>query len=352
MAGSTKHCHANSMSKFLRMAVCLLVWPAHILMAQQPAGMAVPVPDDAQPGTPQLTIRAPHQLTDERYRMGPGDLLEVTVFGYPELAREIRIDGNGMISMPLLDGNLQAACRTPDELEQDLANRYLEYLKRPQIQVLVKEYSSQPVVVVGAVTKPGTTLQLERRVRVREMLAIAGGPSPDAGKVLQIVHDDNFVRLCHAADPSAAAGRSQSDVTTLDLAMSASQLDPYLNPGDIISVPQADQAFVVGNVYKPTPIALNGDITVTRAIAMAGGTLPDTKSRQVQILRHVNGTVGNTQIVVNLEGINRNKKEDPVLRPGDIVYVPPAELAKIAKSLGVALTAIWAGYGAIAAVDR
>jgi len=350
MSGSTKCRRAMDMSKLLRFTLCVLAWPAPILTAQQ--GTAVPTPDDTRVGTPQLTIRASQQQMDERYRMGPGDLLEITVFEYPELAREIRIDGNGMIGMPLLDGKIQAACQTPDELERDLANRYLEYLKRPQIQVLVKEYSSQPLVVVGAVTKPGTTLQLERRVRVREMLALAGGLSPDAGKVLQIIHDDNFVRLCSAADPSGAAGTSQSEVTTVDLDMSTSGLDPYLNPGDIINVPQADQAFVVGNVYKPTPISLSQDITVTHAIAMAGGTLPDTKVKQVRIIRHVEGTVGNMQIVVNLEDINRNKKEDPLLRAGDIVYVPQAELAKAAKGLAVALTAIWAGYGGLTVINR
>ncbi|MBD0327325.1 MAG: polysaccharide biosynthesis/export family protein, partial [Pyrinomonadaceae bacterium] len=108
---------------------------------------------------------------DDRYRIGPGDVLDVRVFNKPILSREnVRVNGNGMIRMPLIDDDILAACRTEGELANEIASRYLKYQRNPQVDVFVKEYQSQPVAVIGAVNQP-SQFKLQRRVRLLELLA-------------------------------------------------------------------------------------------------------------------------------------------------------------------------------------
>src|SRR5712691_2356858 len=71
--------------------------------------------------TPTVTTQA-----NDRYRIGPGDVLDIRILNRPQLSREaIRVEGNGMIRMPLIDGEVQAACRTEGELSKEIADRYL-----------------------------------------------------------------------------------------------------------------------------------------------------------------------------------------------------------------------------------
>src|SRR6185295_3222545 len=94
------------------------------------------------------------QPVDDRYRIGPGDVLDIRVFNRPQLSREARVDSNGMIQMPLIEGDIRAACRTESELAKDIATLYLKYQRNPFVNVFVKDYSSTPVAVIGAVEKP------------------------------------------------------------------------------------------------------------------------------------------------------------------------------------------------------
>ncbi|HLE62552.1 MAG TPA: polysaccharide biosynthesis/export family protein, partial [Pyrinomonadaceae bacterium] len=112
----------------------------------------------------------------DTYQIGPGDILEIRVFNRPQLSREaVRVDARGMIRVPLIEEGIRAACRTETELAKELGKRYLEYLRNPSIEVFVKEFQSQPVAVLGAVVTPGR-FQLQRRVRLLELLSYAGGP--------------------------------------------------------------------------------------------------------------------------------------------------------------------------------
>jgi polysaccharide export outer membrane protein len=103
--------------------------------------------------------------------------------------------------------------------------------------------------------------------------------------------------------------------------------------GDIITLPEAEQAFVVGNVLRPSAIPLREEITVSRAIAMSGGIMPDTKSEQVRIVRQPPGSTTKTEISVNLKAIDKQKSEDIVLLPGDIVDVPASGGKRLLRSL-------------------
>lgn len=271
----------------------------------------------------------------DRYRIGPGDVLDIRVFNKPQFSRDgVRVDGRGMIRMPLIEDEIQAACRTESELANDLTTRYKEYLRQPQVDVFVKDYQSQPVAVLGAVRAP-SRFQLQRRVRLLELLSFAGGQSDTAGRTIQIVHTAS-PSIC---ETTTQTGTDEATINVVDNYRLSDTLsgdekaNPYVRPGDIITIAEAEQAFVVGNVLRPSPILLKERITVTRAIAMSGGLMPDTQSNRVRIVRQAPGSTTKTELFVDLKAIDKRQSEDIVLQGGDIVDVPTAGGKRLLRSL-------------------
>jgi len=299
---------------------------------------SVPTPPAAetdQPGAPAQDVTSLRAANDQRYRIGAGDVLEIRVMDRPTLSREaIRVDASGLIRMPMIRHDIPVICKTEAEISDAIAKEYSEYLKDPQVSVFVKEFNAEPVSLVGAVQKPGG-YQLQRRIRLRELLMIAGGPGTTAGGVVQIMHDDS-AGACDTEDPQHRIMSLETpDVTLLKLedVMHANPAsNPFVRPGDFINLPEANQAYVVGNVFKPSSIALNGTITISRAIAMAGGTLPNSKGR-IRLLRLMPDQTGNREIFLDLKSLQRNTSEDIALMAGDIVEVPLSEGKLIAKSI-------------------
>jgi len=118
-----------------------------------------------------------------------------------------------------------------------------------------------------------------------------------------------------------------------DTLKAVQEANPIVRPGDIVSVPQADQVFVLGNVLKPQAIALKEPLTVSRAIAIAGGTAPSTKRDKVRIVRQLAGSTQKQEIYVDLRAIEKNKAEDIALMPNDVVDVPISGTKSILRSL-------------------
>jgi polysaccharide export outer membrane protein len=313
--------------------------PAAPVAGQTPLATATSAPSASKGQSTASDPTAAKLSEDGRYRIGPGDLLEVRIFNRPQLSLEsVRVDGRGKIRLPLIESDVQAACRTENELAQEIATLYREYQRNPQAFVFVKDYNSQPVAVIGAVEKPGR-IQLQRRVRLLELLSFVGGPSDKAGLRVHITHAGN-VAACNA-DGSLVAGEKSAedlDVFTLsDTLMGDSQSNPYIRPGDIVSIPEAEQIFVVGNVYKPSAMPLKVPIRFSEAIAMAGGALPDSNLEQIRLVRQVPGTPVKQEQFINLRKINQRKAEDLMLLAGDIVEVPTLTGRKLARSLLTAM---------------
>jgi polysaccharide export outer membrane protein len=270
-----------------------------------------------------------------RYRIGPGDVLDVRVFNKPQFNREaVRVDPRGMFRMPLIKEEIRAACRTEEELEAEVTRQLKEYIREPQVTVQVKEYQSEPVAVLGAVRAP-SRFQLQRRVRLLELLTFVNGPTDNAGRTVQVVHSGPRVNCYNPpqAETNEAAG-SQIDYYKLaETLRGEEKANPYVRPGDVISIAIADQVYVIGNVIRPTSISLSEPLTVSRAIAMAGGTAPDTKKSDVHIIRQTPGTTDKKEIVVDLDAVNRHKAEDVVLVTNDIVEVPASGGKRLFRSL-------------------
>ena len=268
--------------------------------------------------------------TADLYHIGPGDVLEVRVFNRPQLSRDsVRVDNSGMIRMPMIESEIRAGCRTESELAEQLAGLYLKYQRHPHVDVFIKEYSSKPVAVMGAVDKPGQ-FQLRRRVRLLELVSLAGGPTDRAGQRVLLARGTEIV----SCDENAAASASGFEAYDLNNTVRGdNSSNPYVHPGDIITVPEAQQVFVVGNVFKPTSISLKEKITVSQAVAMAGGTMADAKKDRVRILRQLPGSPAKTEIVVNLDAISKRKADDIELKPNDIVEVPTSSGKRLFRGL-------------------
>lgn len=221
--------------------------------------------------------------SEGRYRIGPGDVLDIKVLNKPQFNREgVRVTPRGTVRMPLLKEEVRAACRTEEELETEITQLLKEYILEPQVTVQIKEYLSEPVAVLGAVRVP-SRFQLQRRVRLLELLTYANGPTDNAGLTIQVVHTEP-VAACMVATSEAQPDSSEMLANRIDSYKLDDTLrndensNPYLRPGDVISIAPADQVYVIGNVIRPTTIALTEAMTVSRAIAIAGRTALDTEN--------------------------------------------------------------------------
>ena len=273
---------------------------------------------------------SPAEQPAERYRIGPGDVLDVRVYNRPQLSREaVRVEGNGMIRMPLIEGEIQAACKTEGELAKEISTRYARYYRNLPVDVFIKEYHAREVALIGAVNDQGR-YQMQRRIRLLELLTFAKGPSEKAGQTINIVRAPR-TDLCAAGNAPAKSEGGFISLRLNDTLRGDETANPFVEPGDIVTVPEADQVYVVGNVYNPKSLSLREPITVSRAIAMAGGPLRDSKTDKVRIVRQAAG--GQAEMFVNLNAIAQKKAEDVQLKPNDIVEVPESTGKSIIRSL-------------------
>jgi polysaccharide export outer membrane protein len=269
------------------------------------------------------------QSTD-RYRIGAGDVLEIRVYNRPQLSREaVRVEGNGMIRMPLIDGDIQAACKTEGELAKEISVRYARYYRNLPVDVFIKEYHGREVALIGAVNEQGR-YQMQRHIRLLELLTFAKGPSEKAGETINIVRGPR-ADSC-AADTSA----NQEGLITLrlnDTLRGEEAANPYVEGGDIVTIPEAEQVFVVGNVYAPKSLPLKDALTVSRAIAMAGGPLRDSKTDHIRVVRRSAANGSQSEMYVSLTAIAHKKEDDLVLQANDIVEVPESTSKSLIRSL-------------------
>ena len=273
----------------------------------------------------------PQQSTDDRYRIGPGDILDIRIYNRPQLSREaVRVEGNGMIRMPLIENEIKAICQTEGELAKEISTRYARYYKNLQVDVFIKEYHSKQVAIIGAVNEQ-SRFELQRRVRLLELLTYAKGPSAKAGQTINIVHSSATSPCKQTDDTDTSAAFSSYKLS--DVLQGDPKSNPYLETGDIVTLPEADQVYVVGNVFMPLTIALKEPITLTRAIAMAGGLKQDTSKDKIRVLRQEPGTTIRKEIIVDLSAIEKKRSEDLALAPNDIIDVPTSAGKSFLRSL-------------------
>jgi polysaccharide biosynthesis/export protein len=266
------------------------------------------------------------------YRIGVGDVLRVLVVKQNLLSVDgVRVGNDGTIRLPMLDAEITAACLTEAELSAVITSRYKKYLLNPQVYVAVREFNANPVALVGAVVAPGR-FQLQRPTRLLELMSYVNGPAPNAGKTVQIIRSPSPFRCAQnvTANPEKnAAQTDEQEIIALPLAevlKGNENVNPFLQAGDIVRVTEAEleQAFVIGNVKSAVTINLRDPVTLSKAIAMAGGVAPGANIDKIKISRQQPNSLSKTEVIVSLKEINKRNQEDILLQPNDIVDVPGA----------------------------
>ncbi len=160
------------------------------------------------------------------YRIGAQDLLQISVFGVKDLDKDVRVNSNGQISLPLI-GGVMAGGKSIPELEAELAKKYSEgFLQKPQVTVFVKEFTSQRITVEGAVNKPGI-FPITGKTTLLQAIALAGGV------------DDKIVDLSGIVVMRQVGGRKQAAVFDLRQVRKGNIEDPQLYGDDVIVVEQS-----------------------------------------------------------------------------------------------------------------
>lgn len=279
------------------------------------------------------------KITNSEYLIGVGDVLDIRIYNRPQLSRDtVRVDGRGMIRMPLIKEEIRAVCRTDSELAKEISKQYLEYLKYPHVDVFIKDFQSKPAAVIGAVREPGR-FQMQRQIRLLELISFAGGPTEQAGGRVLVRHapTNNVCRTRKTQSENGDEGGetiSWFDLKELMLGENLNEENnPIIRPGDIVNLIEADKVYVIGNVFKPTAISLTETMTLTQAIAIAGGTLQDTNSDRIRISRQSVNGLKKTEIIADLKAIKSKNAEDIVLRANDIVEVPTSSGKKFVRGL-------------------
>lgn len=287
----------------------LLVFAAFALAAAAPAASA------AQASGPVVSTG---QEVSAEYKIGPKDLLEISVLGVPEISKlVVRVSEDGRITLPLL-GEVGVGDLTKFEVEKKLTQLAGEKIVlKPQVTVHILEYLSRRVSVVGAVGRPGP-YELLGRQTVLSVVSEAGGLTEDAGEEIIVIRQ-------------LAAGESTSIRISVDglFVQGDPKLNIILEPGDVLNVPidKTVPIYVFGQVRSPGALQVRRSSlpTLTQAIAQAGGFTDRANKKRVQI-RRKDAAGKELEIIVSVRKILKGKIKDVPLKVNDTIYVPESLL--------------------------
>lgn len=227
-----------------------------------------------------ITIAMPQPAASQKVQLGPGDQVRVDFFGLPDLTANSTVGEDGAIRLPLLPNPVKVVGMSPTEAAKVIESEYLreDLLVDPHAQVTVMSSSSQRVSVIGEVRTPGRYL-IESNTTVLDLIALAGGLTDKASDIVSVLRPD-------------ASGKTQAiEVDTRSLLSSAGKgtLDVQaVRGGDSIVVPKA--TFLInGEVKQPGEFRIESGMTVSQAVARAGGVTPLGSESRIEIERRVEG---------------------------------------------------------------
>jgi polysaccharide export outer membrane protein len=242
-------------------------------------------------------------------KIAPGDLLHITVFDVPEMTQDVRIGSKGEAQLALI-GNIDLAGMTGEEaadaIARELRNRKL--LLSPQVNVLIKEFASQGVSVIGEVQHPGVFQVLGTR-SLLDLLSMAGG-------------------LTNVADTRITIKRRRGSEQAITVKLKTDDPATSLNnnvqiyPGDLIVVPRAGIVYVLGDVNRPGGFVMqdSGKITLLQALAQAGGASKSASLSKAVLMRKNAQGYETTKLQVGK--IQKGEAPDLDLHSNDILFVP------------------------------
>ncbi len=260
---------------------------------------------------------------EQGYLLGPGDVLEIRVFGQHDLNSTVQVDSDGNLSsLPFLDP-IAAKCRTERAVQKDIAAAYTRLIKDPQVSVqVIARNSRQPASISGAVRQAGK-IPMERRMRLNELIAASGGFTDKAAGTIQILHTQPL--LCPGPGEQAESLPISGTAVPLQVLkiadLAKGTANPVIRPGDLVLVTEAEPVYITGSVVSPGGIMLRDQLTLSRALAMVGGPRKEANQSDVRIYRQKAGSAEQEIIKVDFEAVKKNQKPDVFLQPYDVIEV-------------------------------
>jgi polysaccharide export outer membrane protein len=259
----------------------------------------------------QNDIPVPQNI-DKGYKVYPGDLMKVEVFDHPDLSIQVHIPANGRITFPLIGDVEGIIGRSVEDINSELKKRLEDgYITSAIITISFLDFGPRTAYVMGSVRNP-TSVSLSPFAPTSAMQAIskAGGFADGANRVsAHIVRNDPV----NPGKKIAIQIPSEDDPNSMGK-------DVMLQPDDIVIIPRLDRIFILGQVKKPGALDLPGteNLTVSKAISLAGGFERFGRQSEVQVIRG-----GKSIIIVDVKSVlSGAKADDPILKPGDTVFVP------------------------------
>jgi len=274
------------------------------LLAQTPATGEAPQPAPANEAASPPPARL---LANSNGKLGIGDLIEISVFGVPDLSTKTRISGSGDVYLPLID-YVHVAGLTTDEAQQLIQKRLEDggFVRGPHVSIFVNESASQAITMVGEVSHPGSYPAIGER-RLFDLISAAGGLTSRAGRNVTIERRGDPGHKIEIQLSSNLAEDTQNDVDVF--------------PGDMIIVSRAGIVYVVGDVNRPSGFVIEDNaLSVLRALALAGGSTRTSALSKTRILRQTPNGV--QEIPINLKKVLYAKAPDMALVKGDILFIP------------------------------
>lgn len=258
---------------------------------------------------------APKEIAPKEpsYVLDAGDLIRITVFNNPDLALETRVPESGAITYPLI-GEVQVGGVTPSVAEKKIATALEKggFIKKPQVNILVVEYQSKLVSVLGGVLKPGR-YPINRETTLADLLALAGGITSEGSDLITIT--------------SKAGEKIEYDLSKVLDGQSAAQ-SVRIRGGETVFI-NSRNVTVMGQVNRPGKYSIiSGVRTVADFLSMAGGINPNG-SDTITVTTNRNGKV--TRMEVDVDSLFRtgDPNADMELQSGDSIYVPQAPMVYI-----------------------
>ena len=323
---------------FLVLMIAIVCMAGAVHAQEQPQQPSTPTVGQSTPGLDIQGMKS--------YLLGPGDVLDIRVFGQPDLTSSAQVDSDGNLSsLPFLETPIKAKCRSDKDVQKDIAAAYAKFINNPQVSVRILERNSrQPATVFGAVRQP-TRVEMKRKVRLNELMAVSGGFTERAAGTIQILHTEPL--MCPEAGEEAEAAPIDGTriplqiVKIADLRSGKTEANPFIRPGDYVLVTEAEPVYITGAVMSPGGIYLREQLMLSRAIAMVGGARKEAKLSDVRVFRQVPGSANQEVIVVDVNAIKKNQKPDFLLQAYDVIEVGEAGMfssSRIGQTLMGALT--------------
>jgi polysaccharide biosynthesis/export protein len=245
---------------------------------------------------------------NESLLIGPGDRLHVSVFDTPELEQHVRVTDGGDLPL-IMGGTAHVANLTPAEAARKVEDvlRNGQILNHPKVDIVVEEYATAKVSVLGEVRVPGA-YAINTPRSVLDVLTLAGGLTPNAERKVLIERRNTKERVPYYVSNKADAA--------LDTAV-------QVNPGDSLIVPKAGIVYVLGDVARPGGYTMtNNDaqLTVLQLVARAGGTNTSAVPSHAKLIHKKENAY--VEEALPLSAMQKGNRADMALLPDDIIWVP------------------------------